>query len=54
MRTVIEGDREIVAINTFRLADGVAVPDVRVSEVDEMGGSTLTSQDVDALDRMGT
>ena len=49
LRTVIEGDREIVAINTYRLADGVLVPDVRVSEVDGAGGCTLTAQDVDAL-----
>jgi two-component system NtrC family sensor kinase len=49
LRTVIEGDREIVAINTFRLADSVLVPEVRVSEVAETGGCTLTAQDVDAL-----
>src|SRR5262245_32368106 len=32
LAAIIEGDREIVAINTFRLEGGVTVPDVRASE----------------------
>jgi two-component system NtrC family sensor kinase len=49
LAAIIEGDREIVAINTFRLADGVPVPDVRASEVDEAVTSTFTEQDLAEL-----
>jgi len=50
---IIEGDREITAISTFRLADGVPVPDVRASEVDENVSSTLSQQDVAELAARG-
>ena len=49
LAAIIEGDREIVAINTFRLAGSVPVPDVRASEVDEAVGSTFTEPDVAEL-----
>ena len=53
LRAIIEGDREIVAINTFRLVDGALLPDVRASEVDETGGGTLNKPDIEELDRRG-
>jgi two-component system NtrC family sensor kinase len=49
LAAIIQGDREIVAINTFRLKDGVPVPDVHASETGGPLGNTLTPPDVSQL-----
>jgi two-component system NtrC family sensor kinase len=46
LRAIIEGDREIVAINTFGLVNGALVLEVPVSETSATGGSPLTEQEV--------
>jgi len=49
LRAIIEGDREIVAINIFGLANGGLVLEVPVSENSGAGGGTLTEQEVSQL-----
>jgi two-component system NtrC family sensor kinase len=53
LRAIIEGDREIVAINTFRLVDGALVPDIRASEVGETAGVPVAQPAVEELERRG-
>jgi two-component system NtrC family sensor kinase len=49
LRAIIEGDREIVAINLFGLANGKLVLEVPVSETGGTAGSPLTEQEVSQL-----
>jgi len=49
LRAIIEGDREIVAINIFRVANGRLVLEVPVSEASGSGDNPLTEQEVSQL-----
>ncbi len=49
LRAIIEGDREIVAINIFGVADGRLVLEVRVSEAGGTSETALTDQEVSQL-----
>jgi two-component system, NtrC family, sensor kinase len=53
LAAIIQGDREIVAISTFRLKDGAMVPDVRASEANATAASTLTEHDIAVLNARG-
>jgi len=54
LATIAEGDREIAAIDIFRLHAGVATPDIGAHEAGAIPGPELTSADVTELITSGT